>query len=220
MRLLLVLIATGLCAETPPAPAPSPAPKRTRAEFIAALRAAYDGKVNAAGETTEVVIDPTYGRGIWLRQGNRSQRYASTCLVPGDVPPPLACEGWLNTAGGPPATKGKVLWIEFSATWCGPCKQAMPRVQDLYRMFKDQGLEVVVVTDEPAKVFEPYLKSHGYTMPAAVGTGRDLINGKFGVSGWPTAILLGRDGRIAYVGDPRDEGIEKAIERLLAAPAR
>lgn len=209
--LALLLVAATCLAETPPAPA-----GRTRAEFIAALRAAYEGKVNAAGEKCEVLVDPSFGRGVWLRQGNRSQRYASERLVPGDTVPALTCEGWLNTAGGPPATSGKVLWIEFSATWCGPCKQAMPRVQELYGKFKDKGLEAVVVTDEPAKVFEPYLSAHGYTMPAAVGTGRDVINGDFGVMGWPTAILVARDGRIAYVGDPRDEEIEKAIAGLVA----
>ena len=149
-----------------------------------------------------------------------TQRHASTCLAPGDTVPALRCEGWLNTAGGAPATQGKVLWIEFSATWCGPCVQAMPRVQALYGKFKDKGLEVVAANDEPAKVFEPYLKGHGYTMPAAVGTGRDVINGAFGVSGWPTVILVGRDGRIAYVGDPRDEAIERVIAALLAAPPR
>ena len=72
------------------------------------------------------------------------------------------------------------------------------------------------MTDEPAKVFEPYLKGHGYTMPAAVGTERALINGEFGVTGWPTAILVGRDGKVAYVGDPRDEGLDKAIAGLVA----
>lgn len=217
MRLVLILLAGCLnAAETAaPAAAPSPPPKRTREEFVAALRAVYDGKVNAAGEPCKVLVDPPVGRGVWLQHGNRLSRYPSGRLLPGDTTPEIVATGWLNTAGGPPPTLGKVVWIEFSATWCGPCKQAMPRVQELYAKHKDKGLEIIVVTDEPAKVFEPYLKGHGYTLPAAVGVGRDVINEAFGVYSWPTAILLGRDGRIAYVGDPRDEGLEKVIEGLL-----
>jgi thiol-disulfide isomerase/thioredoxin len=202
------------------APADAPAetpPPRTRTALIAALRAAYDGKQDAAGETCMVLVDeasPT-GSGIWIKRGRDIQLYGSSRLVPGDVAPELLCAGWLNTAGGPPTLKDKVVWIEFSATWCGPCKESMPRVRDLYRRFHEAGLEVVVVTDEPAKTFAPYLAQRGYAMPAAVGVGRDVIDGRFGVISWPTAILVGRDGRVAYVGDPRDDGLERVIAGLL-----
>lgn len=214
----VILLSLTLLSALVAADSPAPAPRRTHAEFVAALRAAYDGKVDELGRACRVVDEP--GRGIWIQRGNSQQRYASSRLAPGDTAPEITCAGWLNTAGGPPATRGKVVWIEFSATWCGPCKQSMPRVQELYAKFKDKGLEVVVVTDETAEVFAPYLKSHGYTMSAAVGTAREVTSGAFGVSGWPTAFLVGRDGRVAYVGDPRDEPIEQAIGNLLATAGK
>jgi len=218
MRLLALfsLLTAGVLAD--PAPAPAPAPARTREQFIAALRAEFDGKVDLAGNTCKVLVDEEapFKRGIWIQQGTRSKTYPSSKLVPGDPAPEIVCEAWLQTAGGPPVTKDKVVWIEFSATWCGPCMESMPHVQELYAKHRDKGLEVIVVTDEPSKVFMPYLSKKRYTMPAATGTDRKAIRANFGVSMWPTAILVGRDGKVAYVGDPRDTGLEKAIETLLA----
>ncbi len=215
MRLIafLPLLALALLVAEEKSPQ-TPAP-RSREAFVAALRAAYDDKTDELGRACKVIEGPR--RELWIQRGNTQQRYPSSRLAPGDVAPEPKGKGWLNTSGGAPDTRGKVVWIEFSATWCGPCKQSMPRVQELYAKHRERGLEVVVVTDESAEVFAPYMKANGYTMPAAVGTAREVTEGAFGVRGWPTAFLVGRDGRIAYVGDPRDEQLEQALERLLAA---
>lgn len=213
LALLLLVLVTAAAADKPPAP-----PARSRAEFIDALRAAYEGKVDARGGRIEVVVDSPPGSGVWIQRGGIRKRYPSAKLVPGDPAPAVLAASWLNTPSGPPETRGKVVWIEFSATWCGPCVESMPRVRQIHDRLRDKGLVVILVTDEPAEVFSSYLKRGGYAMPAATGVSRDVVVGSFGVRGWPTAILVGRDGRIAHLGDPRDEDIETIIRSLLDAP--
>ena len=211
---LLVLFA----ASTMPAGEPTTPPVRDRETFLAALRAHYESP-DAPPVVAGKVIDRGSGNRIMIQRGNTFSRYPSSLLAPGDLAPAIKSASWLNTSGEgtAPDLAGKVVWIEFSATWCGPCVASMPRVQELYARLRPEGLETVIVTDEPAKVFAPYLKSHGYTMPAATSIDRDLIQRRFGVTGWPTLFLVGRDGRIAYAGDPRDVGLEEILQRLLTA---
>ena len=65
-------------------------------------------------------------------------------------------------------------------------------------------------------MFEPFALNKKLTMPVALEVSREAQKA-FGVFSWPTAMLIGADGNLAYIGDPRDTGLEAEIEKALAA---
>ncbi len=120
----------------------------------------------------------------------------------------------LNFVGTKPDMEGKPLLLEFWATWCPPCRTSIPHLNEIYAKFKDRGLLVVGVTDEPNAVIKKFQKDVPMDYAVATDTGGRL-NEKMGVSGIPTAFLVNKSGEIVWEGHPmqlRDEDIEKILE--------
>ena len=92
--------------------------------------------------------------------------------------------------------KGKPVLLDFWATWCGPCRKAMPVVEKMYQDFKEQGLVVLAVdAGEERAVVEAFLKKT--PMPYAVSlSGESKITESYHVSAFPTFVMIGRDGKI------------------------
>ncbi|HXG92440.1 MAG TPA: redoxin family protein [Blastocatellia bacterium] len=110
--------------------------------------------------------------------------------------------------------KGKVVVLNFWATWCGPCVAEMPHFQkvvDKYRNNPDVVFLAVSVDDNRAPV-RPFIEKNGYRLAVAYGNGAGEI---FAFDGIPTMIIIARDGTIAF----RDTGFggagESYIERLV-----
>jgi cytochrome c biogenesis protein CcmG/thiol:disulfide interchange protein DsbE len=93
---------------------------------------------------------------------------------------------------------GKVVILDFWATWCGPCKQASPYMEKLYKKYKSQGLVVVGAEThdqgDPAQA-KAYATEHGYTYPFTVKN--DKLEAALNVPGLPTFVVIGKDGRVA-----------------------
>jgi peroxiredoxin len=111
--------------------------------------------------------------------------------------------------------RGKVVLLDFWATWCGPCKKEMPGYERLYRRYKDRGLVVIGISaDSDAGLVAKFGRQLGVTYPL-------LINGmdvqRYGVKGLPTTILVDRDGfvRKEVVGFEETEVFERALRDLL-----
>ena len=188
----------------------APAAPRTREQMIAALQAHYDG----LKEGNAYTVNFQYGQ-IYVQSGNRMWAHKSKSLLPGEPAPALDCSGWLN-ADKSPIERGRCVLVDFSATWCGPCVECMPHVQEIADKFKERGLVTLIATDEPKDVFEPFALKKKLTMPVALEVSREAQKA-FGVFSWPTAMLIGADGNLAYIGDPRDQNLEAEIEKALAA---
>jgi thiol-disulfide isomerase/thioredoxin len=117
------------------------------------------------------------------------------------------------------ALKGKVVFLNFWATWCGPCRDEMPSMEVLYKRFKDKGLEILAVNcmEEQEDVLA-FMANNGLTFPALLDEdGR--VSGAYGIQAIPTSYLINRDGRIILrlVGSINwdTEKIHAAIESLL-----
>jgi thiol-disulfide isomerase/thioredoxin len=114
--------------------------------------------------------------------------------------------------------KGKVVVLDFWATWCGPCRIEIPGLMEMQNKYGKQGLSVIGISmdDEPGPVVEFY-KEFKMNYPVAVGNQRigELYGGIFGL---PTTFLIGRDGRIyaKHTGATNPAVIEEEVQQLLA----
>jgi thiol-disulfide isomerase/thioredoxin len=92
--------------------------------------------------------------------------------------------------------KGKVVFLNFWATWCGPCRVEMPSMETLYTAYKDQGLLVLAVNvQEQEKDVAAFMKNNKLTFPAALDKSGN-VSTRYGVRAIPTTYIIGRDGRI------------------------
>jgi len=116
--------------------------------------------------------------------------------------------------------KGKVVFLNFWATWCGPCRSEMPSMESVYKKFRDKGLEILAVNcAEDKATVSSFMKSEGFTFPALLDLdGRVSLN--YGVQSIPTTFLIDRDGMIVLrlVGsiDWNTPKIHAALESLLS----
>jgi cytochrome c biogenesis protein CcmG, thiol:disulfide interchange protein DsbE len=115
--------------------------------------------------------------------------------------------------------KGKVVIIDFWATWCGPCRRTIPHMIDLQREFEGRGLEIVGISLDQggSAVVSPFVKETGINYPIIVEQGPRWASLFEGVDGIPTFFLIDRQGRTAgrMVGAMPKEMIVQAVESLL-----
>jgi thiol-disulfide isomerase/thioredoxin len=103
--------------------------------------------------------------------------------------------------------KGKVVLVNFWATWCDPCRAEIPELIDLQQKYAQKGFTVlgIAMDDDGAKVVQPFVgkttfdvNGHPTLMNYPIVIGNDEIADKFGgLIGFPTSILITRDGKIA-----------------------
>jgi len=114
--------------------------------------------------------------------------------------------------------RGKVVVVDFWATWCHGCLQEMPWFGEFQRKYGDQGLHVVGVSldVEGWKVVKPFIAKA--TVPYQIVLGNDSIAQKYGIVNMPDTFLIDQEGRIAatYIGVVDKNGFEKNIQKLLA----
>lgn len=114
--------------------------------------------------------------------------------------------------------KGKVVLVEFWATWCPPCRESIPGMERLHASYKDKGLVTLGISLDDEEEWEDVRKfaaEHGISYP--VLKGNEDVSEKFLVRVIPTVYLVNREGIIAkqYVGGGIDEALEKEIRALL-----
>ncbi len=93
--------------------------------------------------------------------------------------------------------RGKVVLLDFWATWCGYCREELPTIELYHRGLRSKGLAVFGVDDEPAEVAGGYLQKYGYTLPSLVDS-RGEATRAFRVEAWPTTIVIDRDGKVIF----------------------
>ncbi len=93
--------------------------------------------------------------------------------------------------------KGKVVFINFFATWCTPCRYEMPEMEALYKTFKDKNLEILAISiDSTPAPIKPFVDSLKLTFPIAHDPGMKVAR-QFGFRGPPLSYFIDRMGRVA-----------------------
>ena len=118
--------------------------------------------------------------------------------------------------------RGKVVILDFWATWCGPCRASLPALQHLYDVYRSRGLEIIGATWNEKGDPDSFAKQLGISYPHVKG---DAIAKAYGVdkSGIPTMFVIDRDGRVAdffigWDGEATARQLNARIASLVAAP--
>ncbi|HEY7089799.1 MAG TPA: TlpA disulfide reductase family protein [Tepidisphaeraceae bacterium] len=154
----------------------------------------------------------------WFWHDDESQRAHHAELL-GKPAPPLDLSDWRNGEVQPQDMKGKVVVLDFWATWCGPCIAAIPHNNELAEKWKDKGVLIVgVCTANGQENFDKIVSEKGIKYPVA----RDP-NVKSGdawrVMWYPTYAVVDRKGVLRAIG-LKPEFVERVVEKLVAEGAQ
>jgi len=91
--------------------------------------------------------------------------------------------------------RGKVVLVNFWATWCPPCRKELPDLETLYTRFKDRGLVILAISDEDAAKVQPFIAARDIQFPILLDPGRK-VNELFQIEGIPKSFVYDRGGKL------------------------
>ena len=109
--------------------------------------------------------------------------------------------------------KGKIVMLNFWATWCPPCRKEMPDLELLYRKFEPQGLVILGVSDDDPEKVRAFVQKQGTTYPVLLDPG-SKVNQLLNINGIPKTFIYDRDGKI--VAQSIDMRTQKQFLEMLA----
>lgn len=114
--------------------------------------------------------------------------------------------------------RGKVIIVNFWATWCGPCKAEIPGFVELQKEYANDLVILGISVDDPVEKLKPYAAQFKINYPVLVGLGRDDVQEAYGpLYGIPASFIIGRDGKICrkHMGIAPKAQFEREIKALL-----
>jgi len=186
-------------------------------------------ETQAGGDVSEPEGRPSR-RATWLAMGAVAVALGLIWLAPG------INDSHVDKAAGKPAPlhftlkdmngadvklasfKGKVILLNFWATWCGPCKAEIPSLVELQHQYADDLVVLGFSVDDTVDKMKPYAAQYKINYPLLVGNGREDVQEAFGpLFGIPVSVIIGRDGKIAkkHSGIATKSQFEREIKALL-----
>jgi thiol-disulfide isomerase/thioredoxin len=160
------------------------------------------------------------GRSAAVRKENKPAPKIGKRVGEAGGPVEINAQAWVNWSGDAPPTlarlKGKVVVVEFWATWCGPCVAGIPHLNELHKKHAKDGLVILSLTDQDHTAVEKFVKDRGDGMSYPVGMG-STSGADYGVAGIPHACVIGRDGKLVWQGHPGEPAFDEAVESALQA---
>lgn len=151
-----------------------------------------------------------------------SANLVDAAIKTGEPFPALDAAGLASLSGGDvPSAKGKVVLVDFWASWCAPCKASFPAMAKLHRDYAARGLEIVAVSvDEKPAQAAAFWKKMAAPFVGLHDREQKLVQ-QVEVPTMPTSYLLGRDGKVRFMhegfhGEASDRALRQQIEALLA----
>lgn len=140
-------------------------------------------------------------------------------VLVGDTLPPLTSFGM---EGKLPALTGKVVLIDFWASWCAPCKASFPALQRLHDEFHARGVNVIAVNvDNKREAMDRFLEEHPVSFTVVRDASRKTIE-TVAPQAMPTSLIIDRKGRVfalhtGYRGEETEQALREEIEKCLRA---
>ena len=194
------------------------------AQFMLAQALALSGQMEVAkAKLQELSALATTGQSAEEKKVGETAKQALAQLSREDAvavgarPPAFTAKDLSGASHSPEQYKGKVLLIDFWATWCGPCRAELPAVKAVYEKYRDQGLVVLGVNlDENKELVKRFVAAEGMTWPQLFdGKGwRNEIAQLYGVTAIPRAILIDREGTIRHAAI-RGHELDAAVAELV-----
>lgn len=109
--------------------------------------------------------------------------------------------------------RGKVVFINFWATWCATCKVEMPSMEKLYQRFKGKNFEMLTISvDKDQSLIEPFMKEYNLTFPVLLDPENQVAKKKYKTTGVPETFIVNQNGIIVHKAiGPRDWATEETI---------
>jgi len=184
------------------------------------------GKVEQQEDVTfqRALVDPKLPDSLWVFRPPDSARAVAQFTAAHEADPDNAFTGkpaleftLKDLKGQSHALKslrGKVVLLDFWATWCGPCRLTMPQVAKIHTEFKNRGVEVMSINiGEPAMKAGDYMKKNGYLFTTLLDIDRDVAT-LYKVNSIPTLIVIDRKGNVSdYLIGARDDVALRAALR-------